>query len=278
MPARAQFGNILKKAQDLSNSKQAQQAKKVVASFQPMTADQEKDIGRGVAAKIVGHYHLLDNSGLTEYVNLVGATVAAQAPPRAGIDYHFAVLDSDWVNAFSTPGGYIFVTRGALALCDDESELAGVLGHEVAHITGKHVVKIIDKDREKQVGKEVGSDYAQKGPGWLQYVEKVGVNLAVNTLFRDGLPEKDEFEADKVGVSYAHAAGYPADGLERFLAKLDVAKGQQGTSVMEHTHPPVPDRNAKIQQEIAGQNWQDADRPKLADLYAMAVAALKPKS
>ncbi|HET7840819.1 MAG TPA: M48 family metalloprotease, partial [Terriglobia bacterium] len=252
-PAWAQlggFGKIIKKAQDINNSKQAQQTKKVVSAFQPMTADQEKDIGRGVAAKIIGHYQLYNDPGVTQYVNLVGATVAAHAPPRQGIEYHFAVLDSDWVNAFSTPGGYIFVTRGALALCDDESELAGVLGHEVAHITGEHIVNIIETDRKKRVGKEVGSDYAQKGPGWLQYVKEVGVNLAVDALFQDGLPATDEFNADKTGVGYAHAAGYPADGLERFLVKMGQVSSQKGNSVMEHTHPPVADRKTAIQNEI----------------------------
>lgn len=277
-PARAQFGKWMKKAQDMANSKQAQQAKQVVSAFQPMTADEEKELGRGVAAKVVGHYHIYSDAGLTEYVNLVGATVAGQAPARQGIEYHFAVLDSDWVNAFSTPGGYIFITRGALALCDDESELAGVLGHEVAHITGKHVVNIVENDRKKRVGKEVGSDYAQKGPGLVKYFAEVGVGLATNALFKDGLPADDEFDADKNGVVYAHAAGYPADGLERFLAKMDIASGEKGKSVMLHTHPPVADRDARIQQEIASNNWQDADRPKLAERYAMAVAALKPKS
>ncbi|MGE5326656.1 MAG: M48 family metalloprotease [Deltaproteobacteria bacterium] len=261
----------------MANSKQAQQAKQVAAAFQPMTADDEKELGRDVAAKVVGHYHIYNDASLMEYVNLVGATVAAQAPPRQGIEYHFAVLDSDWVNAFSTPGGYIFITRGALAHCDDESELAGVLGHEVAHITGKHVVNIVENDRKKRVGKEVGSDYAQKGPGLVKYFAEVGVGLATNALFKDGLPADDEFYADKNGVIYAHAAGYPADGLERFLAKMDQAN-KGGESVMQHTHPPVADRNARIQQEIASNNWQDKDRPKLAERFAMAVAALKPKS
>ena len=276
--ARAQFGKWIKKAQDMANSKQAKQAKDVVGAFQPMTADQEAELGRGVAARIIGHYHIYNDAALTEYVNLVGATVAEQAPPREGISYHFAVLDSDWVNAFSTPGGYIFITRGALALCDDESELAGVLGHEVAHVTGKHVVNIVENDRKKRVGKEVGSDYAQKGPGFAKYLAEVGVNLATNALFKDGLPAVDEYNADKDGVIYAHAAGYPADGLERFLVKLDQSRSTVGVSVMEHTHPPVVDRNERIQQEIASKNWQDADRPKLADRYMAAVAVLKPKT
>ncbi len=277
-PAQAQFGGLLKKAQDLANSKQAKQAKDVATAWKPMTADQEKDLGSGVAAKVIGHYHMYNDAGLTEYVNLVGSTVAAVAPQREGIEYHFAVLDSDWVNAYSTPGGYVFVTRGALALCDDESELAGVLAHEVGHITGQHVVNIIEKDRKKRVSKDVGSDYAQKGPGWTRYLSEVAVNLAADALFKQGLPPEDEFDADKRGVAYAHAAGYPADGLERFLAKFDKARNEQGVSVMQRTHPPVADRNAHIQQQIASEKWQDADRPKLAERYAMAIAAIKPKS
>jgi predicted Zn-dependent protease len=278
MPARAQLGKWIKKAQDAANSKQAKQVKEGVEAAVPSTAEQEKDIGRGVAARVIGHYHLYNHPALTAYVNLVGATVAGQAPPRKGIEYHFAVLDSDWINAYSAPGGYIFITRGALALCKDESELAGVLGHEIAHVTGRHVMKIIDSDRRKRVGKEIGSDYAQRGPAWFRYVSEIGINLAATTIFKKGLPRDDELDADKTGVSYAHAAGYPADGLERFLVKLDKARNQNGISVTQHTHPPVTDRNATIKEWITSHRWQDSDRPKLAERFIRETAAVRAKT
>lgn len=270
-PARAQLGGFLKKAQDLANSKQAKEAQKMGQALQPFNVDQEKDIGREVSAKLIGFYHLYNDAGLTQYVNLVGATVAAQSP-RQDIQYHFAILDSNDINAFSAPGGYVFVTRGALALCDDESELAGVLAHEVAHVTAKHVLHVIEKGRAESGIKEVSSDYYAGSPLLNKFA-----NVGVNALTQ-GLAPGNEYDADQKGVGYAQAAGYPADGLERFLIKLDQATNQGANSFWTRTHPPVGDRNARIQHLIASNNWQDSDRPKLADRYATAIAALKPKS
>ncbi len=265
-PARAQFGKfgkILDKAQDVHKQ------------MAPLTVEQEKDIGREVAAKVVGYFHLHNDTGLSQYVNLVGATVAAQSP-RQDVQYHFAILDSDEINAFSAPGGYIFVTRGALALCDDESELAGVLAHEVAHIAAKHVVHVIEHDKQMQAGFQEASSHMQSNQ-YTQYVQNMSKKLLIN-LIDHGLAPGDEYDADQKGVAIAHAAGYPADGLERFLTKLGQATSQGSVSWWSKTHPPVSDRNAKIQQQIATEKWQDADRPKLAERYAMAVAAVKPKS
>jgi predicted Zn-dependent protease len=272
-PSRAQFGGlgkIIKKAQDIRNSKQGQEVKKGIQALTPLTLDQEKDVGREVAAKLIGFYHLYNDPGLTRYVNLVGATVAAQSP-RQDIQYHFAILDSNEINAFSAPGGYIFVTRGALALCDDESELAGVLAHEVAHVADKHIVHVIENDKKTRTGKEVASDYAQGSP----LLDKLA-NTGIKALTQ-GLAPKDEYEADHDGVEFAQAAGYPADGLERFLTKLNQATDQGAHSFWTRTHPPVADRNACIQQLIASNNWQSTDRPKLDDRFAQETAVLKAK-
>lgn len=273
VPSSAQFGGfgkIIKKAQDLSNSKQGQEVKKGVEALTPLTVDQEKGVGREVAAKLIGYYHLYNNPGLTHYVNLVGATVAAQST-RQDIQYHFAILDSNDINAFSAPGGYIFVTRGALALCEDESELAGVLAHEVAHVTDKHVVQVIENDKKTRTGKEVASDYAQGSP-LLDRLANTGIKALTQ-----GLAPKDEYQADHDGVEFAHSAGYPADGLERFLTRLDKATNQGANSFWTRTHPPVADRNAKIQQLITSNNWQDSDRPKLAERFVQETAALRGK-
>jgi predicted Zn-dependent protease len=248
---------------------------KVQQAAKPMTVEQEKDVGREVAAKVVGFYGLYPNEELTRYVNLVGETVAAQSE-RQDIQYHFAVLDTDDINAFSAPGGYVFVTRGAVALCEDESELAGVLAHEVGHVAGKHVLHILERDKMMQAGMNEASAYV---PG-SDYLQKVSKNILVK-LLDQGLAPGDEFDADARGVKYAHAAGYPADGLERFLIKLDQVTNQGANSFWTRTHPPVNDRNTRIQQEITSQHWEDTDRPRLADRFAAATAMLprfKPKT
>jgi predicted Zn-dependent protease len=267
-PARAQF-HLPKGLQ-----KYAQKAEDIHKSM-TITVDQEKDIGREVAAKLIGYYHLYNNPALAQYVNLVGETVAAQSP-RQDIQYHFAILDSDDINAVSAPGGFIFITRGALALCDDESELAGVLAHEVAHVTDKHVVKVIERDKGMAAGFQEASTHMQSDK-YKQMLQNMSKNVLVN-LLDHGLAPADEYDADEKGVMFAHAAGYPADGLERFLIKMGEATKGNEVPYWSKTHPPVADRNTRIQQEITSQGWQDQNRPRLAERFEMVVAALKPKS
>ena len=262
--AQAQFGDFLKKAAD-----KAQKAQK---ALQPMTVEEEREVGREVSAKVVAFFHLYKDEALTRYVNMVGATVAAQAE-RQDITYHFAVLDSDDINAFSAPGGYIFITRGAVALCEDESELAGVLAHEVGHVAGKHVLKIVERDKAMRAGVDEAKAHM---PG-SAYLHKMSKGILVK-LIDQGLAPSDEFDADQRGIKYAHAAGYPADGLARFLTKLDQATEQGGKSFWTRTHPPVKDRNVHIQQTITAQHWEDADRPKLANRFAAQTQMLKPKA
>jgi predicted Zn-dependent protease len=261
--AQAQFGDFLKKA--------AEKAQKVQKALQPMTVEEEREVGREVAAKVVAFFHPYKDEALTRYVNLVGATVAEQAE-RQDITYHFAVLDSDDINAFSAPGGYIFITRGAVALCEDEAELAGVLAHEVGHVAGKHVLKIVERDKALRTGMDEAKAHM---PG-STYLQNMSKGILVK-LIDQGLAPGDEYDADQRGTKCAHAAGYPADGLARFLTKLDQATEQGGRSFWTRTHPPVKERNVRIQQTITAQHWEDADRPKLADRFAAETKTLKAK-
>lgn len=250
----------------------AKKAEEVQKKLQPMTVEEEREVGREVAAKLVAALHSYKDEALTRYVNMVGDTVAAQSE-RQDIQYHFAVLDSSDINAFSAPGGYIFITKGAVALCGDESELAGVLAHEVGHVAGKHVLKIVERDKALRVGMDETSAHV---PG-SAYLHKMSQGILIK-MIDQGLAPGDEYDADERGMKYAHAAGYPADGLARFLTKLGQATEQGGKSFWTRTHPPVSERNARIQQTISGQHWEDADRPKLADRFAAQTQMLKPKA
>jgi predicted Zn-dependent protease len=263
-PSEAQIWNKIQKHMD--------KAKKVQQATAPLTVEEEVEIGREVSAKLIAFYHLYKNDELTRYVSMVGETVAAQSP-RHDIQYHFAVLDSPEINAFSAPGGFVFITRGALSLCQDESELAGVLAHEVAHITEKHVLHVVERDKMLRAGMEEASAHTQGSP----YLKKMSSAVLMTTLTQ-GLAPADEYDADEKGAEYAHAAGYPADGLERFLVLLDKATNQGANSFWTRTHPPVADRNARIQQLIASQHWQDADRPALAERFQTATQMLRPKA
>ena len=117
---------------------------------------EEIELGRAVASAVGSRYTLLRDEPLTRYVALVGNSVALQSD-RPDIRYYFGVLDTDEVNAFAAPGGYVFITRGTLRLMRDEATLAGVLGHEIGHIALKHHVSAIKDQKQKAVasGKSV---------------------------------------------------------------------------------------------------------------------------
>jgi predicted Zn-dependent protease len=271
--ASAQFN--LNKLKQIGNTVN-QKTKNVQEAMKPMTVQEEVDVGREVASKFVAYFHLYNNDAVTRYINLVGDTVAAQSD-RQDITYHFAVLDSPDINAFSAPGGYVFVTRGAVMLCEDESELAAVLAHEVGHIAGKHVIKIVERDKTLRGGmQDVSANTNMNNSAYAAYLQKMSSAILVKTIDQ-GLAPGDEFDADARGIRYAHAAGYPADGLERFLARLGQATDQGAHSFFSRTHPPVKDRNDRIQQLIASNHWEDADRPKLAERFQALTQSLKTK-
>jgi len=232
----------------------------------PFTVAEEREIGREVAAKFVAYYHVYKNDELTRYVNLVGADVAAQQD-RQDISYHFAVLDSADINAFSAPAGYVFVTRGAVALCQDESELAGVLAHEVGHVAGKHVLHVLERDKTLRAGANEAPSHA---PG-SAYLNKMS-NAVLAKVIDQGLAPTDEFNADDRGVTYAYTAGYPSAGLEQFLNGLSQVTNQGANSFWTRTHPPVDQRDQRIEQLIAAQNWTDSTRPQAADRFEVETA------
>jgi len=246
--------------------KSKKQTQKVQQATAPFTVQEEGEIGREVAAKFVAYYHVYKNDALTRYVRLVGADVAAQQD-RQDISYHFAVLDSADINAFSAPSGYVFVTRGALTLCRNESELAGVLAHEIGHVAGKHVLQVLERDKTLRAGANEAASHTQDSV----YLNKLSVAVLVKVIDQ-GLAPADEFDADQRGVTYAYTAGYPANGLQHFLEGLDQATKQGANSFWTRTHPPVSQRNERIEQLIAAQRWTDAGRPDIAVRFEVETA------
>jgi len=116
----------------------------LVKAAKPMNFKQEHLLGRQVAARIAGNFGVWNDKSWTLYVNLVGRALAPYSE-RPDIKYRFAILDTDDVNAYAAPAGYIFITRGLLKKLDSEAQLAGVLGHEIAHVARKHIVKEVQK-------------------------------------------------------------------------------------------------------------------------------------
>lgn len=231
----------------------AQTAKGVIG----IGTDEEIELGRRLAASILAQYGRSHDRDAETYVNLVAAVVGRNSA-RPELHYHVAVLNTPEVNAFSAPGGYLFVTRGAVSLIEDEAELGGVIAHEVAHVTEKHILKEIR--RANVLG---GAMSAARSAGFTagQYSELV--DFSKNLLSR-GLDRKDELAADAVGASFAARAGYGSRGLERFLERLRDRERSRSGSALFRTHPPAEARIAAL--EASGAIGASVDR-RLADRF-----------
>src|SRR5712691_4908928 len=144
-PAYAQLGGLLKKAQEIGE----QQKKKLDDLM--VSAEEERQIGEEVSAKIRQRFGVVQDAGVHKYVGLVGIVVARQSE-RPALPWTFIVLDTDGVNAFASPGGIVHITRGALGLIRNEAELAGVLAHEIGHVAHKHTVNVIQKSNAVKMG------------------------------------------------------------------------------------------------------------------------------
>lgn len=206
-----------------------------------ITDAEEQQIGADISARLREKYGVVQDAAVHRYVTLVGSVLAAGST-RPQLRWTFIVLDTDGVNAFAAPGGYVHITRGALALIANEAELADVLAHEITHVAQKHTVKAIEKSqRESAVVKEMTrSDY---------------VAGLTNQLYSATLENKfdrgDESAADEAGVALANAAGWAPTGLGAFLSRLAQRNaGLKERSGLFASHPEVQSRLEALQKLI----------------------------
>ncbi len=179
----------------------------------------EIGFGRDLAARILGNYPLLNDDRLNRYINLTGQAVARYAG-RPELEFHFAVLDTDVCNAFAAPGGYVFVTRGALDLMENEAELAGVLAHEIAHITEKHIIKELNiRGTDDSVAGGLANLIGGTTDSFRKSLEQA-LETASEILFNRGYKVADELAADRTGLLMAAVAGYNPEALKGFLTRV----------------------------------------------------------
>ncbi|MDJ0834020.1 MAG: M48 family metalloprotease [Gammaproteobacteria bacterium] len=208
----------------------------------------EVRFGREMSAVILADFKMMDQQELNRYVNLVGQTVLQQSS-RQDIPFHFAVINSPVINAYAAPGGYIFVTRGALNLMRSEAELAGVLAHEIAHVAQRHIVKALkikaeDDSALGSVSRIIGSTSSSANVVFDQVVDK-----AIEILFSEGLKRQDEFEADEIGIVLTAMAGYEPLAYYQYLQRIQPYVERPGAE-MSKTHPPITSRLKKLQNII----------------------------
>lgn len=219
--------------------KRAQQFKDV-----EMTDAEEAQLGAEVSTRIRARYGVVQNQAVHRYVTLVG-TALAQVSTKPGLAWKFIVLDTDAVNAFASPGGFIHITKGALANLKDESQLAGVLGHEIIHVTEKHTIRAIQKGKLVQMG----ADETVAGNSKLMSALADKAYEVIEMGFGRG----EELESDERGIALANTVGYAPQGMNGFLAML-VERNKsagQGKNGLFASHPETKERMDKMTRQIA---------------------------
>jgi predicted Zn-dependent protease len=239
-----------------------------VKDLKPVDDKGEAEIGSGVAANLLGAAPLVQDEKLQAYVSRLGWWLALQTE-RADLPWRFGVLDSDNVNAFAAPGGYVFVTKGLLLRMRNEAELAGVLAHEMAHVLQRHHLNAIQKNaRTGLMG-----DLASLAAGSSEHAALADKAIGAGTeLYARGLDKDDEFEADRMGVVIAARAGYDPYGLPAVLQTLEAANAQDSNlALMFKTHPAPQKRLELLDGLMAGAMDKYASQPVVAERFVKVV-------
>ncbi|HEX6634890.1 MAG TPA: M48 family metalloprotease [Usitatibacter sp.] len=240
------FGSILNKAID--TGRQLNEANR------EFTTEEEVALGDGLAAGFLGAAPLRNDPALQRYVNRVGKWLAMHSE-RPDLPWTFGVVDTETVNAFAMPGGTVLITYGLVKRLDSESELAGALAHEIAHVVRKHQLQAIQSDKSSQAWADLGKGLASEAiarrgndpVGLKSWGASAGVELLKNGVFLRPLDRSMEYEADKLGVVIAARSGYDPYGLVGVLEMLSQVKSDgSGLSVLD-THPAPADRLADLE-------------------------------
>jgi predicted Zn-dependent protease len=211
-----------------------------------MSEAQEIQIGQQQDVEVRREMGVYNDRALQEYVSTLGMKLA-QVSERPNLPWHFTVVDVPAINAFALPGGYIYITRGILPFLDDEAQLAGVLGHEIGHVTARHAAQQYSRATGAQLGLILGSIFVPQTRPFAQLGES-GLGLLFLKYGRD-----DEEQADTLGVKYASSAGWDPAGVPQMLttlARIEDASDNKGVPNWLSTHPAPVDRIQKVQSAV----------------------------
>lgn len=248
------FGGLTKGLDTLKKGVDtAKDASKVAKGAAGIGPEEEKVIGESVALEVIGLYGgLVRDEDVMRRVNLVGRALARYSD-RPDLEWRFGVLASDQVNAFSAPGGYVFITRALYERATTDDHLAGILAHEIAHITGKHALNIIRRDELFSGGSSLLTKYsgdfreAKASASSLDTQLRqfdVGVGKITKALLEKGFDAPTEYRADEHGHALAKVTGYAPGGLRAVLTQLQ--KKNARPKAVFSTHPPLTERLKRL--------------------------------
>jgi predicted Zn-dependent protease len=245
-------GNIVKSVNNLRDVKEPDEIK----------------IGQGMTETLLGARPLYNDPELQRYVNDIGLWVALQSD-RPDLPWYFGVNDSDHINAFATPGGFIIITKGMMKELRNEAELAGVLGHEIAHVNQKHHLKALRKSALTNLISEGAAASDRKYSNLV-----AALSAPTKELYARGLDKDDEYEADRMGVVFAARAGYDPYGLPAVLTTLATADTKDGyLALLYKTHPLPQARLDALAPELG--NLDNIQGPQNADRFLQHTSKLK---
>jgi len=220
-----------------------------------ITEEDEYYLGRAVAANILAAYRpYTANQALTRYVNMICRTIVANSLyPVSFNGYYVIILDSPGRNAFATPGGHIFITKGLAAAAASEDMLAAVIAHELAHIMLKHSRSVIEDVRFNKEAKglaDLAAQFSGASAAAVRAAEfRASVSGILDTFFKTGYSHGQEFEADSGAAALLSAAGYEPRAL---IQMLNVLRQTQKSGGINETHPSPDERIEQVAKEIRG--------------------------
>jgi len=252
----------------------------------------EIELGRKMAGQILGAYKPYADESVQDYLNALAAVVSNSGLSSAR-PFRVMALDTNTVNAFACPGGYIFITAGALKNVQSEAQLATMIGHEIVHVSKKHLISSLQKkltrpvastesgeksphmEQRKRVKPEGESDSAT----WTQLLGPKGVGLsllqasseALETLLNKGLDRELEIEADTLGTQASAATGFYSPTFVSLLSTLE-SKSKAKTDLTLATHPPYKLRIEKLSQFIASLPNVENSKMNSSSLFLKAQA------
>ena len=259
------FGGLTKGMDTLKKGIDTAKDASKIAKVAGIGPKEEQAIGDAVALEVISQYGgLVRDEDILRRINLVGLGLA-RSSARPDLEWRFAVLNSDSVNAFSAPGGYVFITRALYVQAANDDLLAAILGHEIAHITRRHALKIVERNEAAAGAKSQllkrSKDARAVDTNIRQVNSIAGMDLSgmLKTLLVNGFDAPTEYEADKDGRALALTTGYAPGGLRAVLFNLKQAGENRKT--MFSTHPPVTERIKRLPDEPAPVDEEPAAAP-----------------
>jgi len=268
-PVRAFDLNNLVKDLDEASKKLDQNMDSLNKMRGKVSTREEIEIGGNLIAGLLGAAPLVDDAELQRYVNDVGFWVAAQSK-RSELPWRFGVIDSQGINAFAAPGGYVVVTLGLYQLLENEAQLAGVLAHEIAHVVRKHHLKALQQTMKREFWSELSVKTVDDKQDRENLRKLIGSGLQ---LYTTGLDRKYEFDADMRGVVLAARAGYDPYAFLDVLTTIDSINPEAAElTVLMNTHPPTGERLETLASKMDGRLDSYASGEDNADRFRQAAA------